>query len=60
MENSGEISDWCKRNNAGEFTIQNPDLIYPNQKVNIPNIDATKNIEVQVQKLVNQERAKQD
>jgi uncharacterized YkwD family protein/spore coat assembly protein SafA len=36
----------------------NPDMIYPNQKVNIPNIDATKNIEVQVQELVNQERSK--
>lgn len=38
--------------------FKNPDLIYPNQKVNIPNIDATKNIEVQVQQLVNQERSK--
>jgi uncharacterized YkwD family protein/spore coat assembly protein SafA len=36
----------------------NPDMIYPNQKVNIPNIDTTKNIEVQVQELVNQERSK--
>jgi uncharacterized YkwD family protein/spore coat assembly protein SafA len=36
----------------------NPDMIYPNQKVNIPNIDATKNVEVQVQELVNQERSK--
>jgi uncharacterized YkwD family protein/spore coat assembly protein SafA len=39
--------------------FKNPDLIYPNDKVNIPNIDATKNIEVQVQQLVNQERSKQ-
>jgi uncharacterized YkwD family protein/spore coat assembly protein SafA len=38
--------------------FKNPDLIYPNDKVNIPNIDATKNIEVQVQQLVNQERSK--
>ena len=39
--------------------FKNPDLIYPNQKVNIPNIDATKNIEVQVQELVNRERSTQ-
>jgi uncharacterized YkwD family protein/spore coat assembly protein SafA len=39
--------------------FENPDLIYPNDKVNIPNIDATKNVEVQVQQLVNQERSKQ-
>lgn len=38
--------------------FKNPDLIYPNDKVNIPNIDTTKNIEVQVQQLVNQERSK--
>ena len=36
----------------------NPDLIYPSQKVNIPNINTTKNVEVQVQQLVNQERQK--
>lgn len=38
--------------------FENPDMIYPNDKVNVPNIDATKNVEVQVQKLVNQERQK--
>jgi uncharacterized YkwD family protein/spore coat assembly protein SafA len=38
--------------------FQNPNLIYPNQKVNIPNIDATKNVEQQVLTIVNQERAK--
>jgi uncharacterized YkwD family protein/spore coat assembly protein SafA len=36
----------------------NPNLIYPNQKVNIPNIDATKNVEQQVLSIVNQERSK--
>lgn len=39
--------------------FKNPNLIYPNQKVNIPNIDATKGIESQVQELVNRERSKQ-
>jgi uncharacterized YkwD family protein/spore coat assembly protein SafA len=39
--------------------FENPDLIYPSDKVNVPNIDTTKNVEVQVQKLVNQERSKQ-
>lgn len=39
--------------------FKNPDMIYPMQKVNIPNIDATKGIETQVQQLVNQERSKQ-
>jgi uncharacterized YkwD family protein/spore coat assembly protein SafA len=39
--------------------IKNPDMIYPMQKINIPNIDATKNIEVRVQELVNNERSKQ-
>jgi uncharacterized YkwD family protein/spore coat assembly protein SafA len=38
--------------------IPNPDLIYPNQKINIPNIDATKSIEQQVLSIVNQERQK--
>src|SRR6478735_7711135 len=38
--------------------FKNPDLIYPNDKVNIPNINATKGIEVQVQQLVNNERSK--
>jgi uncharacterized YkwD family protein/spore coat assembly protein SafA len=39
--------------------IENPDLIYPNQKVNVPNIDATKSVEQEVLQLVNQERSKQ-
>lgn len=39
--------------------ISNPALIYPNQKLNIPNIDATKSVEQQVLQLVNAERAKQ-
>ena len=38
--------------------IKNPDLIYPMQKINIPNIDRIKDIEHQVIQLVNQERAK--
>jgi uncharacterized YkwD family protein/spore coat assembly protein SafA len=36
----------------------NPNMIYPNEKLNIPNIDATKGVEQQVLTLVNQERAK--
>jgi uncharacterized YkwD family protein/spore coat assembly protein SafA len=39
--------------------IPNPDLIYPNQKINIPNIDATKNTEQQVLDIVNRERQAQ-
>lgn len=38
--------------------IKNLDLIYPNQKVNIPNIDRIKSIEHRVIQLVNQEREK--
>jgi uncharacterized YkwD family protein/spore coat assembly protein SafA len=38
--------------------IPNIDLIYPNQKVNIPNIDQTKGVEEQVLVLVNKERSK--
>lgn len=38
--------------------FKNPDLIYPGQKVTIPNIDSTKSIEQQVIQLTNQERAK--
>lgn len=38
--------------------IANVNLIYPNQKINIPNIDYIKSIEHQVIQLVNQERAK--
>jgi uncharacterized YkwD family protein/spore coat assembly protein SafA len=38
--------------------FSNPSLIYPGQKVTIPNYDATKSIETQVVQLTNQERAK--
>jgi uncharacterized YkwD family protein/spore coat assembly protein SafA len=38
--------------------FRNPNLIYPGNKVNIPNYDATKSIESQVVQLTNQERAK--
>lgn len=38
--------------------FKNPNLIYPGDKVTIPNIDATKSIENQVIALTNQERAK--
>jgi len=38
--------------------VQNPNLIYPMQKLNIPNIDQTKGVEQQILTLVNQERAK--
>lgn len=38
--------------------VQNPNMIYPMQKLNIPNLDQTKGVEQQVLDLVNQERAK--
>lgn len=38
--------------------VSNPNMIYPNQVLNIPNIDQTKGVEQQVLTLVNQERAK--
>lgn len=38
--------------------FKNPDLIYPGEKVYIPNLNATKSIENQVIQLTNQERAK--
>lgn len=38
--------------------FKNPNLIYPGQRVNIPNLSATKSIESQVIQLTNQERAK--
>lgn len=38
--------------------FKNPDLIYPGEKVTIPNLSATKNIENAVIQLVNQERTK--
>ena len=37
--------------------IQNPDLIYVGQKINIPSIDDVKKLEQQVVDLVNQQRA---
>jgi uncharacterized YkwD family protein/spore coat assembly protein SafA len=43
---------------AANPQFNNPAMIYPNDIVYIPNIDATKNIETQVLTLVNQERAK--
>jgi uncharacterized YkwD family protein/spore coat assembly protein SafA len=39
--------------------FKNPDLIYPGDKVNVPNIDQTKNIEQEVLSLVNKERQAQ-
>ncbi|MDL4841605.1 SafA/ExsA family spore coat assembly protein [Aquibacillus rhizosphaerae] len=38
--------------------VENANLIYPNQKLNIPNIDQIKHTEHQVIQLTNQERAK--
>jgi len=38
--------------------IKNPDLIYPGQKVNIPDLSAIKSIEREVINLTNQQRAK--
>ncbi len=38
--------------------LQNPDLIYPGQIINIPNIDEVKAKEIEVIRLVNVERAK--
>jgi uncharacterized YkwD family protein/spore coat assembly protein SafA len=38
--------------------FKNPALIYPGEKVTIPNLDATKSIENQVIQLTNQQRAK--
>ncbi|MCT2537505.1 SafA/ExsA family spore coat assembly protein [Aquibacillus koreensis] len=38
--------------------VENPNLIYPKQKLNIPNIDTIKHTEHQVIQLTNQERAK--
>src|SRR4051812_342600 len=38
--------------------FKNPALIYPGQKVTIPNFDATKSVENQVIQLTNQQRAK--
>jgi uncharacterized YkwD family protein/spore coat assembly protein SafA len=43
---------------AANPQFRNPNLIYPGEKVTIPNYDATKSIETQVVQLTNQERAK--
>jgi uncharacterized YkwD family protein/spore coat assembly protein SafA len=43
---------------AANRQFSNPNLIYPGDKVTIPNYDATKSIESQVIQLTNQERAK--
>jgi uncharacterized YkwD family protein/spore coat assembly protein SafA len=43
---------------AANPQFRNPNLIYPGDKVTIPNYDATKSIETQVVQLTNQERAK--
>ena len=43
---------------AANKQIPDINLIYPNQKINIPNIDQTKGVEEQVLVLVNQERSK--
>lgn len=43
---------------AANPQIKNPNLIYPGQKINIPNIDDTKAQENEVIRLVNVERAK--
>jgi uncharacterized YkwD family protein/spore coat assembly protein SafA len=37
--------------------FKNPNLIYPGDKVNVPNIDQTKNVEIQVLDLTNKARA---
>jgi uncharacterized YkwD family protein/spore coat assembly protein SafA len=38
--------------------VKDPNMIYPMQKLNIPNIDQTKGVEQQVLSIVNQERSK--
>jgi uncharacterized YkwD family protein len=43
---------------AANPQIKNPALIYPNQKLTIPNIDDVKSVENEVIKLVNAERSK--
>jgi uncharacterized YkwD family protein/spore coat assembly protein SafA len=39
-------------------SVKNPAMIYPGQKLNVPNIDNVKNVETEVLTLVNQERQK--
>ncbi|NLM12457.1 MAG: SafA/ExsA family spore coat assembly protein, partial [Epulopiscium sp.] len=43
---------------AANPQIKNPALIYPNQKITVPNIDDVKALENEVIRLVNVERAK--
>jgi len=43
---------------AANPQIKNPDLIYPGQKITIPNLDDVKALENEVIRLVNVERAK--
>lgn len=43
---------------AANPQIKNPDLIYPGQKLTIPDLDAVKSLENEVIRLVNVERAK--
>jgi len=43
---------------AANPSIKNPSLIYPGQKIQIPNIDSVKALENEVIRLVNEERAK--
>lgn len=43
---------------AANKQLPDPNMIYPMQKINIPNIDATKGVEQQVLDLVNVERSK--
>jgi len=43
---------------ASNPQIKNPALIYPGQKINIPNIDSVKALENEVIRLVNAERSK--
>lgn len=38
--------------------IENVNMIYPGDKINIPNIDTTKGIEEEVRRIVNKERSK--
>lgn len=45
---------------AANPQISNPSLIYPNQKLTIPNIDSIKTVEREVIRLCNIERQKMD
>ncbi|WP_079505387.1 SafA/ExsA family spore coat assembly protein [Mesobacillus jeotgali] len=43
---------------SANLHLKNPNLIYPGQRINIPNLRATKSIESEVIELTNQERSK--